>query len=804
MRKKIALGMFCIIMAVLSACNNISGEGESKADLQSGSKIQEVEKQQPVKEEPAEELVYLGCEVNEDYKGFKYLQGESITTEFIRNAKNGQMEYEEVIVFLPQDHYKSKSSGQASAGRGGIYVEVKLNPTFRYGYEEIDRACTVAENLEYYINKEYDEFSSVCYCSDIEVSEMITGDNFAGITVEYCETDESVRRNQIYLFQLQEDDNVLLTITVKPEELSEETEGIAKELEGFYGIDIDYSTDGLQEKLDNYLANRNEEVTQIREDFIRFELPVHWKRDYTILDYSKRAFAPNGDALEAKGYIAVAQYTMEDIAWKIEDAYADDTLKEEILREYAEAEGVPYDRMQIEECPDVNLGAALKATYTVEATENFPESQVEAYLIADEKYLYVIKGVQNKDSVEDTSVVLEMVLTSGKIKPLEEELSIPDDGVTEKQDEIIDENTDAEEGDTGFQYLHKEIITTKSVINSETGELEYEAAEVFVPYDNYGRESVGEVKSGSHGVDVAVYISDGYNDKVLFDNKKTLAENVQEYVKDHYDEFYASDYRGEVWIEEPVEEEEFAYNAVDYIKYAAYDDSYSINRAVYGLKQLKKGVALLVEVVLTPNEMTEETAKVIEELEMFYGFEIDWKEAELQNKLDAYVNSVDPAMKVFGNGYAKFYLPKHWKKTYNIEKSKYDVYAPDGDALSAQCYISMKKDSLFYDEWKMSNVFEHEELERDMVDWYLFPTGLTYEDVKVEHWQGTNMGDVLKVVYSLDAKDVGFKRKVTTYLITTESHLYGISAVHGENASEDVVALVESIISDGKMKNIAN
>lgn len=800
MRKKIALGMFCIIMTVLSACNNILGEDESKADLQSSSKIQEVEKQQLVEEE----AVYLGCEVKEDYKGFKYLQGESITTEFIKNAKTGQVEYEEVTVFLPQDHYKSKSSGQANAGRGGIYVEVKLNPTFRYGHEEIDRTCTVAENLKYYINKEYDEFSSVCYCSDIEFSEMITGDNFAGITVEYCEKDESVRRSQIYLFQLQEDVNVLLTITVKPEELSEATEDIVKELESFYGIEIDYSTDGLQEKLENYLANRNAEVIQIREDFIRFELPVHWKRDYNIVDYSKRAFAPNGDASESKGYVVIAQYPMKDITWKIEDAFAEDTLKEEIIKEYAEAEGVAYDRMQIEECPEVDLGAALKATYTMEATENFPESQAEVYFIADEKYVYVIKGVQNKDSVEDISAVLEMVLTSGKINPLEDELSIPDDVVTEEQLETNDENTDAGEGNTGFQYLHKEIITTKSVINSETGELEYEAAEVFVPYDNYGRESVGEVKSGSHGVDVAVYISDGYNDTVLLDNNKTLAENVQEYVKDHYDEFYASDYRGEVWIEEPAEKEEFAYSAVDYIKYATYDDSYSINRAVYGLKQLKMGVALLVEVVLKPNEMTEETAKVIEELEAFYGFEIDWNQAELQNKLDAYVNSVDPAMKVFGTGYAKFYLPKHWDKDYDIEDYKYDVYAPDGDALSAQCYISIKKDSLFYDEWQMSNVFEHEELEREMVDWYLFSTGLTYEDVKVEHCQGTNMGDVLKVVYSLDAGDAGFKRKVTTYLITTESYLYGISAVRGENDSEDVVALVERIISEGKMKNIAN
>lgn len=797
MRKKIALGMFCIIMVVLSACNNISKEDENKADLQSGSKMQEVEKQQPVEDEPAEQPVYLGCEVSEDYNGFQYLQGESVATEFIRNTKTGKMEYEEVIVFLPQDHYKSKSNGQASAGRGGIYVEVKLNPTFRYGHEEIDRACTVEENLEYYINKEYDEFSSVCYYNDIEISEMITGDNFTGITVEYCEKDESVRRNQIYLFQLQEDGNLLLIITVKLEEISEETEGIAKELESFYGIEIDYSTDGLQKRLDNYLANRNEEVIQIREDFICFELPVHWKRDYTIVDYSKRAFAPNGDALEAKGYIAVAQYI-------VEDSLADDALKENIIREYAEAEGVVYDRMQIKECPDVGLGTALKATYTMEATDDFPESQAEAYFIADEKYVYVVKGVQNKDSVEDISAVLDMVLTSGKIKPPEEELSIPDDTVAEKPVETKDENTEAEEGNTGFQYLHKEIITTKSITNPETGELEYEAAEVYVPYDNYGRESVGEVRSGSHGVDVAVYISDGYNNTVLLDSNKTLAENVQEYVKDHYDEFYASDYRGEVWIEKPVEEEEFACNAVDYIKYTAYDDSYSINRAIYGLRQLKMGVALLVEVVLTPDEMTEETAKVIEELETFYGFEIDWNEAKLQNKLDAYVDSVDPAMKVFGTGYAKFYLPKHWKKTYDIENYKYDVYAPDGDAVSAQCYIGLKKDPLFYDEWQMSNVFEHEELEREMVDWYLFSTGLTYEDVKVEHWQGTNMGDILKVTYFLDAGDVSFKRKVTTYLMTTESYLYGISAVSGENASEDVVALAERIISEGKMKNIAN
>lgn len=343
----------------------------------------------------------------------------------------------------------------------------------------------------------------------------------------------------------------------------------------------------------------------------------------------------------------------------------------------------------------------------------------------------------------------------------------------------------------GFKYLYCEEIRTNSEKNEETGKMESKKLSVFIPEDDYVNVSTGWASSEKLGVTITIELEP----YLRYNQEDYLAcENMEYYLTEYeYDPYYSNDYKDLVVSEVEEIDEEIAYATAEYCHYNKYDDSYNVVFVTYYLAKLNNDVTVLVEVEVDSEDVTGKTPALIEELEVFYPFEIDWDKERAEAKLETYLENGDD--NTVSTGYAIFELPEGWSE--DTTQSDYDtyVYAPDGDFNFSGCYVSISREYIGYNAWDTDDkdVYMNEILA-------MIEESIQEEDIDAvaSYYGETCLGTAVKMETA--SSEYGESAKAIVYWIFDDSYGYVVTAVQTENALDDAFAVAEDMLKNGQVR----
>ena len=395
-------------------------------------------------------------------------------------------------------------------------------------------------------------------------------------------------------------------------------------------------------------------------------------------------------------------------------------------------------------------------------------------------------GCNTKDIVQTISETEDKQEDENNEEAVEEETE--ESGKTSGNPVLGDEDIEDYEG---FRYLYCEEIRTESEKNEETGKMESTRLSVFVPESDYVNVSTGRVRSEKLGVDIVVelepyirYEADDY----------LMSENLQYYLEEsEYDPYYSNDYKDLVISEIEEIDEDTAYATVEYCDYYKYDDSYSVVFATYYLTKLDNGATVLIEIAVNSDEVTGKTPALIEELEAFYPFEIDWDKERAEAKLEDYLASGGES--TFSTGYAIFELPEGWSE--DTSEYEYDtyVYAPGGDAAFAGCFVSIYREYLGYGTFEDGDVDAYKDDIIAMVEESMQEEGV---DAVVSYYGATCLGSAVKG--EAEITEDGESANAEIYWIFDDSYGYIVTAIMTDDAVEDAFAVAEDMLNNGQTR----
>ncbi|MBD5492840.1 MAG: hypothetical protein HDR12_00265 [Lachnospiraceae bacterium] len=350
--------------------------------------------------------------------------------------------------------------------------------------------------------------------------------------------------------------------------------------------------------------------------------------------------------------------------------------------------------------------------------------------------------------------------------------------------------SDESKGYDGFEYLMEELIST-----SDTKSGNKASFSVFVPEDDYPSVSGSSARSDRMGVsfevDLEPYLQ--YNAQDY-----TVAENLEEFVED---EFSYSTYKYGIEIGDVEEiDDDTATCLVSYMDYDSYDDEYSPVYELYKLQDIGDGVTVLFTVSIDAEETTGKTQALLAELSSFYQMDIDWDDSFAEAKRTAFENSDEYNADAFNLVYMSFELPDGWEKDERNSTYSEPVFAPGGNARTANGYIQISKEfsSDDYVEALLDDpAYTEEALQSSMGD--------EVSDVKVEAMEDTFMGRVAKVEMNVYDDDIDGNGIGIVYYGYYDYTMYMIAAFISEDADadevEDVRDAIDMIFETGKMKN---
>ncbi|MGN0377600.1 MAG: hypothetical protein ACI4ED_08195 [Suilimivivens sp.] len=340
----------------------------------------------------------------------------------------------------------------------------------------------------------------------------------------------------------------------------------------------------------------------------------------------------------------------------------------------------------------------------------------------------------------------------------------------------------------GFTYLYCENLRTQSEENKETGKMESKSLPVFIPQSDYVYVSMDYASVEKLGVTFRVELEPS----IRYDQEDYLTyENLEYYVEGEFDPFYTSQYKDVVLGEVEDIDRNTARMTAEVCYYNEYYDSYSPVFNTYFLKTLENDCTVLVEISINGDDVTGKTPELLEELEAFYEFEIDWDKERADKKVEDFLASGGD--NTFSTGYLLFELPEGWSK--DTEVSEYDtpVYAPDGDADFAGCFIAL------YEEYVGYNAFKGVENSTDelveIVQQYLDEEGVKAE---VSSYGETCLGTAILSVMTVDDEEMG-TAVFHIYWIFNDSYMYKVTAVAVDGATDNPFVVAEGILKDGQV-----
>lgn len=356
--------------------------------------------------------VVLGGDFDVDYDGFEYLYCELLMTESEENEETGKMESQKLNVFIPNGDYTSVNRDTAYADEKGVNFRVTLNPYMQYNADDY----TLAENLEYYLELEYDPFYATNY-KDLVISEVEGTKKNARATVNYCFYDEWNDTYMpiyctYYLVEVSKDVQVLVEVEVNLNDVTGKTEDLLKELETFYAFDIEWDETVAQQKLDTFLANGVPETVTCSTGFLLFELPKGWEEDYDYGDYSYYAFAPDGDVSSSGCVISFSKEYLGMESFDVAELVENKEAVEELFAEQSGDEVI--SNLEVVDYGTTCMGNAVKISFT--ATDGDYEIMSHWYFISNNDYIYSVEATKFVECEIDVFALTESILANGIVK----------------------------------------------------------------------------------------------------------------------------------------------------------------------------------------------------------------------------------------------------------------------------------------------------------------------------------------------------------------------------------------------------
>lgn len=423
MKKKIAIMLAMVTTAVsLTACGGAkllldkAAQGKEESE-EVNAEVSEGDEGTVSENEPARSLgARFGTEFDENELGYEYLYPEILMTDSKENAETGKMESQKLQIVIPQGDYNTVNRDYAYGEKLGVKVHVQLNPYLQHHYEDY----TLKENLQAYLDGEYDEFYSVDY-KDVSISEITGDEEQVKADVDYFRYDKYDDDYTYYqvtyqLFDFGGDKLALVTTTICADDTTGKTPMLIAEVNDFYGTDIQWDADAAEARKQAFLNSNNGDVLEISTGWIKFELPKGWSEDWKNNDdYSRDLYAPDGDMLKAGCYIAVGRNYQEygseidiaSIAGREQDLAA---LKSGL----ATATGLDESDITIQDYGMTVLGQAIEFSYTV--VEEGISYEEHRWWVSDKNYIYEITAGQIDGSKEDAIALAEKILAEGQVK----------------------------------------------------------------------------------------------------------------------------------------------------------------------------------------------------------------------------------------------------------------------------------------------------------------------------------------------------------------------------------------------------
>lgn len=341
----------------------------------------------------------------------------------------------------------------------------------------------------------------------------------------------------------------------------------------------------------------------------------------------------------------------------------------------------------------------------------------------------------------------------------------------------------------GFEYLFGEVLMTDAEENEETGKKERQKLSVFIPDDDYATVSGNRAYADYLGVDFEVELAP----YIRYDEEDYLMEeNLQYYLESNYDPFYSTDYKDLVISDVEVISDTECRATVEYCYYNSWDDSYETVFATYYLAEMESGVNVLVEIKVQEEGVTGKTPALLEELEQFYQFEIDWDADRAAQKREDYLATGGDNK--YSTGYLVFELPENWDEVRDGVDYDEHVYAPEGDVNFSGCMISFYREFLSYDEEIdvtafVNNAEETEALLEEAL-------GMDVTDFEVE-LVDTVLGEAAKLTYT--ASDDDLSGNGETYFVGDGYYFYTIQSFAMEEATEDPAVVLNDILQNAQV-----
>ena len=346
----------------------------------------------------------------------------------------------------------------------------------------------------------------------------------------------------------------------------------------------------------------------------------------------------------------------------------------------------------------------------------------------------------------------------------------------------------------GFEYLYCETLMTESTENAETGKMESQSINVFIPKGDYA-----SVNRDSVYVDeLGVYFRVKLNPYLQYKQEDYLVEeNLQYYLNDIYDPFYYTDYKG-VEISNITQLENGVSASVKYCRYDRWDDEYYTVFATYYLTEISKDMLVLVEVEINGDETTGKTPQLLAELEAFYGFPMDWDAQEADAWLEAFLESPEAGINMVSTGYLLFELPAGWSEDWSYGDYSMTTFAPGGDVSTADCMISFAREYMGLDSFDVGEELATQEDIDSYTAYLTEQMGDGARDITVEYLGETVLGNAMKISYI--TQNGSYEDLTEVYLITNGYYAYSIEAVKLPNCDVDVFGIAENILSTAKVK----
>lgn len=346
-------------------------------------------------------------------------------------------------------------------------------------------------------------------------------------------------------------------------------------------------------------------------------------------------------------------------------------------------------------------------------------------------------------------------------------------------------------GYEGFKYLREEIITTETEDNNETGKKEGTSLCVYIPDEEDAIVNGSNASATSMGVEFMIELGPD----CLRDNAEDYlpAENLDYYMESLFDPFMSATVGNKDVVVSKAEEvgENAVSASVEFCRYDDWANAYEVFFWTFYLKELENGEYLMATVEINSTDVTGKAAFLIEELEQFYQFDINWDAERAEQKLLGYETNAPENTFIVGE--LLFELPQGWKEEDDFSTYDCKMYAPDGDYVFSGCMVAVMKEDSSYG--ATPNL-------RSLVDENAKETITTLMGIPVDEYSAeictTNIGNAAKI--SCTSSMEGTAVDVILYIVEDGYSIYTLMAVQAEHAIEDAAAVLEGIVTTGRFE----